>query len=73
MDYNASINRVYDHLENDDVDKAVMDCLRIARNLQDYLYAAIFLREFYPVGKEFIRVLLDDTSHFKKGSSRIFI
>ncbi len=66
MDYNAFINRVYEHLENDDVDKAVMVCLRIARNLQDYLYAAIFLREFYPVRKEFIRVLLDDTSHLKK-------
>jgi hypothetical protein len=66
MDYNKSINRVFEHLENDDVDKAVMACLRIARNLQDYLYAAIFLREFYPVKREFIRVLLDDTSHLKK-------
>jgi len=45
MDYAAAIERVYDHLENDHVDKAVMTCLRIARNLQDFLYAAVFLRE----------------------------
>ena len=66
MDYNTAINRVYEHLENDDVDKAVMACLRIARNLQDHLYAAIFLREYYPARREFLRVLYDDTSHLKK-------
>jgi len=70
MDYTATINRVFDHLENDDVDKAVMTCLRIARNLQDHLYAAIFLREFYPVRREFIRVLYDDTSHLKKEAQK---
>jgi hypothetical protein len=66
MDYTAAINRVFEHLENDDVDSAVMTCLRIARNLQDHLYAAIFLREFYPVRKEFIRILVDDTSQLKR-------
>ncbi|MBU4230703.1 MAG: hypothetical protein KKG88_10425 [Proteobacteria bacterium] len=66
MDYEAAINRVYDHLENDDVDKAVMTCLRIARNLQDHLYAAIFLRELYPVRRDFLRVMHDDTSHLKE-------
>ena len=35
MDYPATINRVYVHLENDDVDKAVMTCLRIARFQQN--------------------------------------
>ena len=66
MDYTEAINLVYDHLENDHVDKAVMTCLRIARNLQDYLFTAVFLREFYPGRREFIRVLYDDTSHLKK-------
>ena len=66
MDFNAAINRVYEHLENDRADKAVMTCLRIARNLQDYLYAAVFLREMYPVKREFLRVLYDDTIHLKK-------
>jgi len=53
MDYIAAIDRIFDHLENDDIDKAVMACVRIARNLQDHLYAAIFLRELYPVRKGF--------------------
>jgi hypothetical protein len=66
MDYSAAINRVYEHLENDHVDKAVMTCLRIARNLQDYLYAAVFLREMYPGKREFLRVLYDDTNHLKE-------
>lgn len=70
MDYTAAINRVFDHLENDDVDKAVMTCLRIARNLQDHLYAAIFLRELYPVRRDFLRVLYDDTSHLKEEAQK---
>ena len=41
MDYLAAIRRVYDYLEEDRVDKAVIRCLRIACNLQDYLYAAV--------------------------------
>ena len=65
MDYKTAIERVYEHLENDYIDKAVMTCLRIARNMQDYLYTAVFLREMYPVRREFLRVLYDDTSHLK--------
>jgi len=70
MDYAGAINCVYEHLENDHVDRAVMMCLRIARNLQDYLYAAIFLREMYPVRREFVRVLYDDTSHLKEEAQK---
>jgi hypothetical protein len=66
MDCAAAIDRVYDHLESGHVDKAVMGCLRIARNLKDYMYAAIFLREMYPVNRDFRRILSDDTSHLKE-------
>lgn len=66
MDYAATIERVYDHLENGNVDKAVMGCLRIARSLNDYMYAAIFLREMYPVKRDFQKILYDDTSHLKE-------
>ena len=65
MEYSSAIERVYDHLENDDVDKAVMTCLRISRHLQDHLHTAIFLREFYPSRNDFVRILFDDTAHLK--------
>jgi hypothetical protein len=65
MDYAAAIKTVYDHLDNDHVDKAVMMCLRIARNLQDFLYAAVFVREMQPNDKECTRILVDDTRHLK--------
>jgi hypothetical protein len=65
MDYTAAIERVYDHVENDQVDKAVMMCLRISRNLHDYLYAAAFLREMYPNKREWMRILYDDISHLR--------
>jgi len=70
MDYEAAIERVYDHLEKEHVDKAVMTCLRIARNLQDFLYAAAFLREMYLNKRECMRILYDDTSHLKKEAQK---
>ena len=66
MDYIAAIERVYEHVENDQVDKAVMTCLRISRNLHDHLYAAAFLREMYPNKREWMRIFYDDISHLKR-------
>jgi hypothetical protein len=66
MDYAVAIDHIYDHIENGHVDKAVMGCLRIARNLNDYMYTAIFLREMYPVKRDFRNILYDDTSHLKE-------
>jgi hypothetical protein len=71
MDYQATIERVYQHVEVGDVDKAVMACLRIARNLHDYFHAAVFLRELYPDKKEFGRVFYDDTSHLKEEAQKL--
>ena len=66
MDYERSLARIYEHLEEDRVERAVMGCLRIARNAKDYLHAAIFLRELYPDRNEVARVLYDDTSLLKE-------
>ena len=65
MNYKAAIESIYDYLENDAPDKAVMTCLRISRHLKDHLYTAIFLREFYPGRKEFIRIMFDDIRDLK--------
>ena len=70
MDYNTAIKRVYDYIENDDVDKAVMACLRIARHAKDYLHAAVFLCELYPSKKERMRILYDDTNHLKPDAQK---
>src|SRR4051794_20385574 len=66
MDHAAVIERVYEHLENGHVEKAVMACVRLARNLNDYMNAAIFLRELYPDKQQFGRVFYDDTVKLKK-------
>jgi len=60
MDYRAAIQRVYQHLEEGHVDRAAMVCLRIARNLRDYLNAAVFCREIAPDNKAVIRNLFED-------------
>src|ERR1035441_10417936 len=62
MEYRAVIERVYEHLENDDLGKAVMACLRLARHNQDYLNTAVFLREVYPDRTQLHRIFLEDTA-----------
>jgi hypothetical protein len=73
MDHLAVIKQVYEHLQHDQVDKAVMGCLRLARNLQDYLYAAIFLREMSGSKREFWRAIYYDIAHLKKEAQEFIL
>lgn len=66
MNYAATIQKVYEHLENDRVDQAVMACLRLARHLHDYLYVAIFMHHLYPDRKQLNRLFFDETVDLKK-------
>lgn len=65
MEYVNTIARIYEHLEEGHVEKAVMGCLRLARHLKDYVASAIFLRELCPDKREIGRVLNDDAAHLK--------
>jgi hypothetical protein len=73
MDYTISIERVFEHLENDQADKAVMGCLRIARHTKDYMPAAIFLREMYPNKNVFIKALYDDLQHLTMEAQKFIV
>ena len=48
MDEQALIERILDHVECGEVDKAVIGCLRLARKVNDKFNAIMFLRELYP-------------------------
>lgn len=65
MDFDKAVARIYEHLEEDRVESAVMGCLRIARGMKDYVYAAIFLRELYPEKHEVLRALYDEIAPLK--------
>jgi hypothetical protein len=70
MDVGAVIARIYEHLENDDVEKAVMACLRASRHSKDYLNAAGFMRELHPDKDEVGRMIYDDTNHLTKDAQK---
>lgn len=59
------LSRIFDHIENGDVDKAVRACLRVSRHIKDYMHTAWFLFELIDDRNEVQRVLMDDTSHLK--------
>lgn len=59
------INRIFDHVESGDIDKAVFACVRLSRNLGDVFNTIIFLRELYPDKKQLQQAFYDETSHLK--------
>lgn len=73
MDYDNEVARIYEHLEENRVENAVMGCLRVARAAKDYLNAAIFLRELYPNKQEVARAIFDDTSHLNKEAQKFLL
>ncbi|MEB3122252.1 MAG: hypothetical protein VKL41_13635 [Snowella sp.] len=61
------LEKIYEHINNGEVDKAVRSCLRLSRHINDYLNTAIFLRELIGDSDhgEVAMVIFDDTSHLK--------
>lgn len=73
MNFEATIERIYEHLESDEVEKAVMACLRLARKIRDYPNAAMFLRELYPERDEVVRVLNKELAHLKDDAIKLVV
>ncbi len=70
MDYFNAVRNIYEHLENDHVDKAVTSCLRLSNLLGDNFHTAIFLRELCSSKEEFWRALFDYTHHVDKDAQK---
>ncbi|MFZ6747514.1 hypothetical protein [Undibacterium sp. Ren11W] len=64
------LSRIFDHVENGEVDKAVRTCLRLSRHIGDHMNTALFLRELLDDKKEIERVLFDETSHLKEEAQK---
>jgi len=62
--------RIFDHVENGDVDKAVRASLRLSRHINDYINTALFLHELMDDKEEIARVLYDDISHLKEEAQK---
>jgi len=73
LNFQAAIERIYAYLEADNMEQAVMACLRLARTSNDHLNATIFLRELYPDKNEVARALLDDTAHLKPEAQKYIL
>lgn len=67
------LSRIFDHVENGDVDKAVRASLRLSRQIGDYMNIALFLRDLVDDKNEIFRILSDDTSPSIKENSQKYI
>ena len=64
------IQRIYDYVEQGEVDKAVRASLRLSRQIGDHMNTALFLRELIDDKQEIARVIYDDTSHLKEEAQK---
>lgn len=64
------VKRIYDYVEQGEVDKAVRASLRLSRHIGDHMNTALFLRELVDDKHEIARVIFDDTSHLKEEAQK---
>ena len=69
-DNSALINRIYDHVEAGETDKAVFACLRLSRNIGDIFNTIIFIRELHPDKTQLTRVFYDEVNHLKEDAQK---
>lgn len=60
------VNRIYDHVESDEIDKAVYTSLRLSRMMGDTFSSVLFLRELSADKKQFDSECYDEVKHLKK-------
>lgn len=68
--YSDLLQRIFDHVEHGEIDKAVRASLRLSRNIGDHMNTALFLRELLEDKNEIARVIYDDTSHLKEEAQK---
>lgn len=71
MNYADAIERIYNSIDDNNVNKAVMQCLRIARHRKDYFYITLFLHEMSSSNEESIRVFNDDTRELSEEARKL--
>lgn len=71
MDEHGLIDRIYDHVESGNVDKATVACLRLARKIGDTFNTIIFIRELYPDTHQLQVSFFEETQHLKKEAQEL--
>ena len=66
MDESELIDRIYNHVEFGDTDKATVACLRLARRVGDSFNVIVFLRELYPDRHQLQVAFYEETQDMKK-------
>jgi hypothetical protein len=62
MDTEQLVQQIYDHLDADRVESALMGCLRLSRSIKDHLNTATFLWELFYKKQDVVRALHPDVS-----------
>jgi hypothetical protein len=67
------IDSIYVSLDDDKVETAVRNCLRLARAAGDHFYAGVFLRQLCHDRDEFFAAYYDDIHHLKEEDQKSLV
>jgi hypothetical protein len=67
------IDSIYVSLDDDKVETAVRNCLRLARAAGDHFYAGVFLRQLCHDRDEFLAAYYDDIHHLKEEDQKSLV
>ena len=70
METQEIIDRVYDHVEAGEIDKAVIACLRLARKIGDTFNVVMFLRELRPDTHQLKTSFAQEAQHLNEEASK---
>ena len=73
MNTKEIIDSIYVSLDDDKVETAVRNCLRLARAAGDHFYAGVFLRQLCHDRDEFFAAYYDDIHHLKEEDQKSLV
>lgn len=65
------IEKIFNHIESGDTDKAVFACLRLSKKINDKFNTIIFLRELYPDQKQINKNFYEETNNLTKEAQKL--
>lgn len=64
------IEKIYEHIENDDIDKAVFACVRLSRSIGDVFHTILFLKELRPDKKQSDQAFYDEVKDLNEDAQK---
>lgn len=72
MDYKSIIDSIHASLNNDNIEPAIRNCLRLARLSKDLIFTGVFLRHLCRDSREFVSAIFEEVQDLSEDQQKTF-